>query len=83
MSSTSGNGALDHNAATTRDAWSRGRELNPRPIDYESIALPLSYPGALLRGGDAKNGTEYSTGTLTVQSRLCYSWAPAPRGHPR
>ena len=47
--------------------------MNPRPIDYESIALPLSYPGALLQGGDAKNGTEYSTGALTVQSRLCYS----------
>ena len=26
--------------------WSRGRELNPRPTDYESVALPLSYPGA-------------------------------------
>jgi integrase len=25
--------------------WSRGRELNPRPTDYESVALPLSYPG--------------------------------------
>jgi integrase len=28
--------------------WSRGRELNPRPTDYESVALPLSYPGARL-----------------------------------
>jgi transposase len=26
-------------------AWSRGRESNPRPTDYESVALPLSYPG--------------------------------------
>ena len=25
--------------------WSRGRDLNPRPADYESAALPLSYPG--------------------------------------
>src|SRR5712691_813782 len=24
---------------------SRGRESNPRPTDYESVALPLSYPG--------------------------------------
>jgi hypothetical protein len=55
--------------------------LNPRPIDYESIALPLSYPGARGKGGDAKNGTEYSIGALTVQSRLCYSWAPALGGH--
>jgi Phage integrase family len=28
-----------------RNRWSRGRELNPRPTDYESVALPLSYPG--------------------------------------
>ena len=25
--------------------WSRGRDLNPRPADYESAALPLSYLG--------------------------------------
>jgi len=30
---------------STRRNWSRGRELNPRPTDYESVALPLSYPG--------------------------------------
>src|SRR5438034_6345777 len=24
-------------------SWSRGRESNPRPTDYESVALPLSY----------------------------------------
>ena len=27
--------------------WSRGRELNSRPADYESAALPLSYLGPL------------------------------------
>src|SRR5262245_44891917 len=27
------------------NCWSRGRESNPRPTDYESVALPLSYPG--------------------------------------
>ena len=27
------------------DKWSRGRDLNPRPADYESAALPLSYLG--------------------------------------
>ena len=32
-------------AGTARKDWSRGRELNPRPTDYESVALPLSYPG--------------------------------------
>ena len=25
--------------------WSRRWELNPRPTDYESVALPLSYAG--------------------------------------
>src|SRR5438128_5606921 len=29
--------------------WSREWELNPRPADYESAALPLSYLGPLLR----------------------------------
>src|SRR6266404_2028807 len=28
-----------------RRKWSRGRELNSRPADYESAALPLSYLG--------------------------------------
>ena len=28
-----------------RKNWSRGRDLNPRPADYESAALPLSYLG--------------------------------------
>jgi integrase len=35
----------ERSAGSAEDEWSRGRELNPRPIDYESIALPLSYPG--------------------------------------
>ena len=30
---------------SVEEDWSRGRELNPRPTDYESVALPLSYPG--------------------------------------
>jgi hypothetical protein len=25
--------------------WSRRRDLNPRPADYKSAALPLSYAG--------------------------------------
>ena len=28
-----------------RSGWSRRRDLNPRPADYESAALPLSYTG--------------------------------------
>src|ERR1700680_4194564 len=34
--------------------WSRGRELNSRPADYESAALPLSYLGF---GGDSSLST--------------------------
>ena len=30
------------------DKWSREWELNPRPVDYESTALPLSYLGPAL-----------------------------------
>jgi hypothetical protein len=30
--------------------WSREWELNPRPADYESAALPLSYLGPYLPG---------------------------------
>src|SRR6267378_2613676 len=32
-----------------RRCWSREWELNPRPADYESAALPLSYLGILLK----------------------------------
>ena len=33
-------------AAEVRDSeWSRRWDLNPRPADYESAALPLSYTG--------------------------------------
>jgi hypothetical protein len=28
-----------------RNAWCRRRESNPRPRDYETLALPLSYAG--------------------------------------
>src|SRR2546425_1869648 len=29
--------------------WSRGRESNPRPTDYESVALTLTYPGVSVK----------------------------------
>ena len=29
----------------TREIWCRRRESNPRPRDYETLALPLSYAG--------------------------------------
>ena len=31
--------------------WSQWRESNPRPIDYKSIALPLSYTGSKKEAG--------------------------------
>jgi hypothetical protein len=37
--------AVEEQEASGEKNWSRGRELNPRPTDYESVALPLSYPG--------------------------------------
>jgi len=44
--------ASDGSASEVREnEWSRGRELNPRPTDYESVALPLSYPGLTGRYG--------------------------------
>ena len=36
----------------TQKRWSREWELNPRPADYESAALPLSYLGPIL-GSDS------------------------------
>src|SRR4029453_16118288 len=37
---------LQRNCCTSRlEVWSRRRDLNPRPADYESAALPLSYTG--------------------------------------
>ena len=36
---------IEEGEDSTEKGWSRGRELNPRPTDYESVALPLSYPG--------------------------------------
>ena len=39
--------AQERRDSEVRDSeWSRRRDLNPRPADYESAALPLSYTGA-------------------------------------
>ena len=38
-------GAHTFQHATPCFYWSRRWELNPRPTDYESVALPLSYAG--------------------------------------
>jgi hypothetical protein len=33
-----------------RQYWSQRAELNRRPTDYESVALPLSYAGITIGG---------------------------------
>jgi hypothetical protein len=38
-------------SACLRENWSQWRESNPRPIDYKSIALPLSYTGSEKEAG--------------------------------
>src|SRR5437762_10608378 len=43
-----------------RDIWSRGRELNSRPADYESAALPLSYLGPILGSHSNTSGCTFS-----------------------
>ena len=35
----------ENNLITHRITWSQRTELNCRPTDYESVALPLSYAG--------------------------------------
>ena len=42
-------------ADSATEAWSRRWDLNPRPADYESAALPLSYIGPV---GRARNVCE-------------------------
>src|SRR5580704_2028163 len=44
--------------------WSREWELNPRPADYESAALPLSYLGLAGSAGARRTRTESSISNL-------------------
>ena len=52
--------------------WSRGRESNPRPTDYESVALPLSYPGVLVFRGLASSAE-------TILPPWAFLWAGSLR----
>jgi hypothetical protein len=54
----------DH--AARQGAWSRGRESNPRPTDYESVALPLSYPGV------ARNYETVGLDPTTLRHAVCH-----------
>jgi hypothetical protein len=40
--------------------WSRRRDLNPRPADYKSAALPLSYAGLVKEFGIMRKVTAMS-----------------------
>jgi hypothetical protein len=48
---------------------SRRRELNPRPADYESAAMPLSHGGAIPHNIDA------------CFNKICVSGIPAQRSN--
>ena len=45
LAATDEENRVEKSSGSGEEDWSRGRELNPRPTDYESVALPLSYPG--------------------------------------
>ncbi len=44
-----GLGTAVNEGRTAFEIWSRRWDLNPRPADYESAALPLSYAGPILQ----------------------------------
>jgi hypothetical protein len=46
----------ENNLITHCFLWSQRTELNRRPTDYESVALPLSYAGIII-GGNLEGGT--------------------------
>jgi hypothetical protein len=53
--------------------WSRRWELNPRPVDYESTALPLSYFGS-----DIFIGTAFLSESKS--SNFCNAFRPSADG---
>jgi hypothetical protein len=63
----------------TEEKWSRGWELNPRPADYESAALPLSYLGVLdtIVASRAKTCPRAGFCWVSQRSSVCPPrWAP-------
>ena len=64
-------------AAEAEEDWSRGRELNPRPTDYESVALPLSYPG--VSGSYSAVGVYHELMCRVVPAMTASRRAPADR----
>jgi hypothetical protein len=52
-----------------RKTWCRRRESNPRPRDYETLALPLSYAGIKT----IPNATESVTKVSSIREDACYA----------
>ena len=50
------------------EKWSREWELNPRPADYESAALPLSYLGSAGSAGERRTRINSSISTLAEEN---------------
>src|SRR5258705_1587047 len=55
--------------------WSRGRELNSRPADYESAALPLSYLGLEQKStlASAENCCQFISGCVVLSGSQTHS----------
>ena len=64
---------------SSRIKWCRRGESNPRPRDYETLALPLSYAGLnaiLYATNEPPRVSSYSCGTQTCRdTRLSTCWA--------
>ena len=59
--------------------WSRWGDLNPRPADYKSAALPLSYNGITLSSKVEQAGLEPAT-QFPLPTELLFHIARVPPG---
>ena len=57
----------------SREPQSHRSELNRRPLDYESSALPLSYGGTAVTSGAEGTRTPGLLGAIQALSQLSYS----------
>ena len=54
----------------SRKVWCRRRESNPRPRDYETLALPLSYAGTKT----ILNATESVANVSSIPAEAAVRW---------
>jgi hypothetical protein len=66
---------IEDSLKTKEKEWSREWELNPRPADYESAALPLSYLGLAGSAGARRMRTVSSVSNLAKDARS-RQWPP-------